>query len=231
MTQTLNGKRRKKNMSEENEKEKEKQKLPFDIHVDTELTAKMARESERLRIENEQLKNRLLEIARKEIERKLDANSITDEEQRKFYHDHPNQFAEDYPSRAGSAPLNEAQMHTQDRMRFNSNEEMIGYCRAHKDEIVAEEGLTGSDVLRIMWGKTVQSLKSGQEWKGYNPDANKPIQSGNPEVKLTEGMKNDPNSQLQQFLERGRERYREQITQEREHASELTKKKLEQQKK
>jgi hypothetical protein len=207
------------------------QKPKINVEIDTKRTEELSRNLALAERDRDEYKAKLEQIAHKAIEQKLDALSILDEEKRKNYHAHPDLLAQDYPSKAGSAPLNSQQMGQGDRMKFSSNEEMISYCRAHKDEIVSEkDGFTGEDVLRILFGYTVKNLKNGVEWQGYNPDANVQLKSGNPEVALHEGMHNDPSSQLQQFLGRGRERYREQIALEREHAYELTRKKLEQKK-
>lgn len=203
------------------------QKPTINVEIDTKRTEELAHNLALAERDRDEFKEKLSQLAHKQIEAKLDAFSILDEEKRKFYHENPKQLNQDYPSKAGSAPLNEKQFPKGDCMKFSSNEEMITYCRAHKDELVTDS-LTGEQVLNTLFGYTVKNLKNGVQWEGYNPDANVQVKSGNPEVKLHEGMKNDPNSELQQFLERGRERYRQQVALEREHAYELTRKKLEQ---
>ncbi|MGA2522907.1 MAG: hypothetical protein ABSF65_01990 [Candidatus Bathyarchaeia archaeon] len=110
------------------------------ITVDNEQTKLLAKELAKAELEKEQLKQQLAQIAFREIERKLDANSIMDEEKRKFYHDNINQFSLDYPSRAGIAPLNSRQYGSNDSLynrKFGSQKEMV-------DEItrVMHEGKT-----------------------------------------------------------------------------------------
>ena len=200
----------------------------INIELDTKRTEELASSLALAQKERDDLKEKLSQISHKEIERKLDMASVMDEEKRKFYHENPKQLNFDFPDNAGFAPLVRQQFPKGDRMRFSSQEEMISYCRAHKDEIVAENGFTGEQVLNTLFGYVVKNLKNGVEWKGYNPDANVQVKSGNPEVTLHEGMKNDSSSELQQFLGRGRERYRQQIELEREHAISLNQKKQEQ---
>jgi len=200
----------------------------INIELDTKRTEELASSLALAERDRDEYKAKLEQISHKEIERKLDMASVTDEEKRKFYHENPKQFNQDFPDKAGSAPLVKQQFPNEGRMKFSSQEEMISYCRAHKDEIVAENGFTGEQVLNTLFGYVVQNLKNGVEWKGYNPDANLQVKSGNPEVTLHEGMKNNPSSDLQQFLQRGRERYHQQIELERDHAISLNQKKQEQ---
>lgn len=195
------------------EENKKKIAEKADVFIDTSHSETLAAKLALAEKERDDVKEKLKQIAQKEIERKLDSFSITDEEKRKFYHTHPDQFAQDYPSKAGSAPLNRNQMGQEERMKFSSYEEIIRYCRAHPDEIVTSNGLTGKDALRVMWDKTVQTIKSGSEIKGFSPDGEAPTREsrGPVEVALGPNMKNPQNSQLQEFLERANEAAREKI--------------------
>jgi hypothetical protein len=109
----------------------------------------------------------------------------------------------------GSAPLNDFQLgqgQTSDiaKKKFASHAQMVRFLKDNESDPECRK------YLDALWKTSVQAMKSGSKIE-YNPSQDLKNESSQPiELKLTGKERNDPNSELQQFLERGRQRFREQ---------------------
>jgi hypothetical protein len=120
---------------------------------------------------------------------------------------------------SGTAPLNDAQLGRNQETgwdaKFNSHEEVVTFLREKEKSSDPAEAARAKQALDVLWRKTIDSLKKNETIAyGSDTDNFKAEEGKAPiEIQLTGNEKNDPNSFLQQYLNRANERAREQARQ------------------
>lgn len=115
-------------------------------------------------------------------------------------------------SPSGSAPL-QSDYSSEDiaHKKFSSERELVRFLNENKDNPQVKP------YFDALWQKTVQTMKEGKEIVFKQDTDSKAEASSQPiELRLTGKERNNPNSELQQFLERGNERVRARAMLERE---------------
>lgn len=116
---------------------------------------------------------------------------------------------------AGSAPLNSAQMGQGEnsdilKRKFANHAELVKFLKDNESDPEVKK------YYDALWKQTIQAMKNGSKIE-YNPQTELKNESSQPvEIRLTGKERNDPNSELQQFLERANKKWRESKTRESE---------------
>lgn len=194
-------------MAEELAEEKRKNKL-----LEANKDYNPSKINEQLTSEVEDLKGKLGLIAEKALSDKkkslgLDPNNSMSPEEVMGYEKGLESGSGKAPS--GSAPANDAQYgkSSSDLLtrKWSSHAEMVQFLKENSDDPEARK------YYDALWKQAIQAMKTGQKIE-YNPQSDLKNESSQPvELRLSGKETNDPNSELQQFLERGNRKYREQM--------------------
>jgi hypothetical protein len=103
------------------------------------------------------------------------------------------------------------------KKKFASHSEMVKFLKVNEEDPEARK------YIEALWKQTIQAMKNGEKIE-YNPQTDLKNESSQPvEVRLTGKERNDPNSELQQFLARANAKWRESKTRESERKKEVDK--------
>ncbi|MGD0160336.1 MAG: hypothetical protein ABSB89_08560 [Candidatus Bathyarchaeia archaeon] len=216
-----------------NEQEKDKDKkavthIQIDDSALLETGKKLGELEERLdQIEGEKTEAFDLDAKRKELAHDFNDNRFLEAEDKKELAQmvaevvrETQELRANTPAPSGSAPLNDAQYGRNQNsdlksMKFESHEALVSHLRELEQNGTQEEKAEAKQVLDILWRKTVEAMKNGQNISyGSDTDNLKSEEGKSPvQVELTGSERNSPDSELQKYLARANEREREKARQ------------------